>query len=118
MSIYRFPNRDDGHHQPVWQHRLDAASTEADVVELANEFLATLTPGDIARLPEEARPRPIATADDVTRYAFLLFRHHDADDDGAARLIYRIARFFSGAAIRVSQVMARSSDPEEGRESA
>lgn len=103
---------------PGWQHQLDAACTEAEVVALANRFLESLAARDVARLPGECRPRIMRQADDITHYAFVLVRHHGRDDDETGRLIYRIARFFSSAAIRVSQVMARPRDADQDRESA
>ena len=53
-----------------WQDQLEQARTEADVVALVREFMATVSPWEVARLPEALRPRKITDASDVTQYAF------------------------------------------------
>ena len=42
-----------------------AAGTKRELVEVAREYLATYSPREIARLPEECRPARIKSIDDV-----------------------------------------------------
>jgi hypothetical protein len=100
-----------------WQGRLVAASSVADVIEVARSFVATFTPLEIARLPEACRPPELANANDVSEYAFALVRHNCDENDGSARLAYRLVSFFSNASIRLSR-MLRPGDGEKEVQSA
>ncbi len=91
---------------PIWQRRLDAASSEADVVAIARDFVALLSPSDLERLPEICRPTPLARGSDVTEYASILVRHHCGGDGAASRLVDWLIRFFSAAARRLSELQA------------
>jgi len=65
-----------------WQVRLDAARTEAEVVDVVRDFMATISPYDIARLPERSRPRKIVDDEPNGRFEerrvpdALLLDHH------------------------------------------
>lgn len=102
-----------------WQDRLDEASTEADVVMVAKDFIAAFTPAEIARLPQECRPGKFFEANDVTSYAFALVRYTCDEEPETAALVHKLAHFFSNASTRLSQIMARSNVSEdEARQSA
>jgi hypothetical protein len=101
------PLRPSGlHTTPLsWQGRLVAASSAAEVIEVARNFVATFTVLEIARLPQACRPPELASANDVAEYAFALVRHNCDDNDGSARLAYRLASFFSNASTRLSRIL-------------
>jgi hypothetical protein len=103
-----------------WQGQLEEASSEAEVVMTAKDFIARLTPAEIDRLPRECRPGKFFEANDVTSYAFSLMRHTSADVDEGAELLHTLAAFFSNASTRLSQIMARPNEIDfpETRESA
>jgi hypothetical protein len=97
------------HHHPqgqplTWQERLDNAATEADVVDVTRDYLATLSHAEYKYLPVSLRPLKIVDANDVTTYAFDLVRH-ECEDEGAQRLVQRLAHILSRASIRLSQIM-------------
>ncbi len=96
-----------------WQERLDRATTEAAVLEVARDFVATLEYPEIARLPATCRPRKLIGAADVSGYALDLVRHQCADDDPAAEAIVRLAAFFSHASMRLSQILMRTNDEDD-----
>jgi hypothetical protein len=89
-----------------WQDQLDHANTEADVVAVVREFMATISPYEAARLPESLRPRKITDANDVTTYAFDLVRGDIADNEGTQRALHRLAHLFSRASIRLSAILS------------
>ena len=89
-----------------WQDQLDAAATEADVVAVVREFMATVSPWEVARLPEELRPRKIHDASDVTQYAFDLVRGDILDNEGTQRVLQRLAHLFSRASLRLSAILS------------
>jgi len=73
-----------------WQGRIRDARSRGEVVQVARDFVAQLSPAEVDRLPE---------------YALLLARHHAHGD--AARLIVKLSEFFSNAAARLAQLARR-----------
>ena len=60
----------------TWQHRLDSSHSEAEVLNVAREFLAQFEPVELRSLPEACRPPArLQAADEVSIYAFELVRH-------------------------------------------
>jgi hypothetical protein len=90
----------------TWQRRLEAASSEQEVVAVAREYIATLSAGDIARLPEPCRPGSFECGQDVSDYGFALVRHHCITDGASARLVTRLSDFISHAEARLRQLAA------------
>jgi hypothetical protein len=100
-----------------WQGRLEDASTEAEVVGVVRDFMATISPYEIARLPAHCRPRKIVDASDITHYAFTIVRHHCDDGQGTARVAHRLAGFFTSASIRLSHILSAPNHLDEGHDS-
>src|SRR4051794_19394623 len=99
-----------GHPMPAtWQEKLQSAESEAEVMHLARNFLASFTPFEIAQLPEPCRPRKLLDANDLTEYAFDLVRHRCDDGVGAEYAAHRLSAFFSGAASRLAQILHHKS---------
>lgn len=88
----------------AWQRRLDGASSEADVVAVATDFVGRLSPSEIERLPEICRPIPMARGSDVAEYASILVRHHCSGDGATHRLVARLTEFFSAATRRLAEL--------------
>jgi hypothetical protein len=104
----------------TWQHHLDAARRVDEVVAAARDYLATLAPQDLAALPDGCRPpAKIVDADDVSTYAFDLVRF-ECEVHETRELVYKLARFFSHASMRLAQLTARSpaTADDSGRQSA
>ncbi len=91
-------------HPLTWQERLDEALTEDEVLAVARDYLATLSPQEYARLPHAIRPGKLVDANDVTTYAFELVRAQ-CDDADAAGTLQRLAHIMSRASIRLSEIM-------------
>lgn len=108
MSIHQLhPNG----HPLTWQERFDRAATEADVVDVARDYIATLTPQEFGSLPERLRPRKIVDANDITTYAFDLVRE-ECHDEGIQHMVQRLAHIMSRASIRLSEIMVTEHNPE------
>lgn len=121
MSVHNFPQFHPRGSSPVtvtWHCLLEAAESEQEVVDIARDFLATLSPYDIARLPANCRPGKMVDASDITTYAFLVMRHHCDEGHGMPRVAHKLAAFFSGASIRLSQILAASGGEDDIRHSA
>ena len=105
MSIYPYAASGSGLQAVSWPQRLKSARTEAEVVDVARDFLATFSPYDLARLPEELRPGRLVDGNDVNDVAFTLVRHDHDDGRGTARSIHRLTTFFTNASVRLTELM-------------
>lgn len=95
---------------PRVQDRIRRAVTEADVILVAEECLASLRPAEIALLPERCRPRRFLCALDVSTYAFDLVSHYGEEANESARLVNALALVFTEASIRLSEILVDSHD--------
>jgi len=113
MSIHALHPKEDAPHMSgtTWQHRLDLARSEREVVSAVRDFLASFGPLELAALPEACRP-PAKVVDgaDISSYAFDLVRHECDHVEGVADLVHRLARFFSHASIRLATLRAREGE--------
>src|ERR1043165_8817653 len=91
-------------HPLTWQERFDRASTEAEVVEVVRDYVATLTPQEYGSLPVALRPGQIVDANDITTYAFDP-GGRECHDEGIQHMVQRLAHIMSRASIRLSQIM-------------
>lgn len=101
------PSRPRGNRKTVvsWAARVEGAGSAQEVVEVAREFLAQLTPYEVHALPSACMPPPkVVDADDVTAYAVALVRHDCADSSGAPGLAHKLADFFSHASGRLARL--------------
>jgi hypothetical protein len=94
-----------------WEQRLDIAESEAEVIELAREYVAQLEHFEIVALPPELRPLKLVDALDVSTYAFDLVRY-ECDDEACARLVHKLAAFFSRCSMRLSELLRRTNDDD------
>ena len=106
-------SRSGQYERPVglWPHVLDGAKTEQDLVTIVREYLATLSPSEIARLPEICRPGKISDGEDVSELAFRLTREHLSFPGPLADrlLLERLMGFFSHATARLSVLQSAAS---------
>jgi hypothetical protein len=96
----------------TWRDLLDLATDEAGVIALSRDFLASLDPAEVMRLPEACMPRKLFNAADIGQYALDLVREHSDGFEGAAPLVHRMAAFFAQANFRLSQLLARNNDAQ------
>ena len=87
----------------AWQARLAEARDPDEVLNLANQFLSTWLPSEIAALPNDCHPRGFACLDDIAFYAFRLVREQCSGREGTVEL-HRMAIFFAGASQRIAQL--------------
>lgn len=98
-----------------WQELLDMADSEAKVIAIARDYLASLEPQEVSRLPERCKPRKLFTSGDIGAYALDLVREHGESMDDAVPLVHRMAAFFAHANIRLSQILAKAQQDDELR---
>jgi hypothetical protein len=90
----------------LWASRLHAATTPDEIVCVANDFVASWTEGDRARMPSQCLPPRLGTPQDVSAYAFALTQAR-LDFVGAAtrtELLENMCGFMSAAAMRIAQL--------------
>ena len=81
----------------AWQDRLDAAATAQEVVDVARDFVATITPEETQQLPVDCRPPKLVDGHDISEFAYTLVRKSCADEYLADEQLFRIATFFTRA---------------------
>lgn len=87
-----------------WDRKLDLSQSEADVVRVIEDYLATLEHCEIALLPARCQPRRLATGRDIAAYAFDLATHCSEEEDATAALLHRLAALFTRACGRLSRL--------------
>lgn len=88
---------------PSWHTHVDEVQTVEEVVRLAREFVATLTPEQLARLPERCRPLRVKAEDDIEYWAYKLSgvaleERHDPE------LLQDLCMHFLHASMRIAQI--------------
>ena len=100
-----------------WDARLEASQNDADVLQVARDFLASLDSFEVAALPPSCRPRKLTSANEVSTYAFDLLSCDASPENPATKVISRLAVFFARASNRLARLYApkrRISDEELG----
>ena len=99
----------------TWAALLNRARSEADVVRVVREFVAQLTPQELAALPEALRPGRFRDAQDIADFAVAVKMHylspHEVGEEPG--LEARIAAFFAGAAHRAAQLSQITESEED-----
>jgi hypothetical protein len=88
----------------LWPPPPLASQTPENAIATAQAIAARIFTG-AGDCPVTRRPPELANANDISEYAFALVRHNCDDNDGSARLAYRLASFFSNASIRLSRMV-------------
>ncbi len=101
----------------IWHRQLETIETVQDVLSTVRDYLATLTPEDLARLPENRRPGRIKGDDDIEYWTIKLSRAPGAppEEGSDLELMQQIFHHFLHAALRISQIRkltSRADDPQ------
>ena|SRR6185369_5736956 len=87
----------------TWQQSIDEAKSEHAVVEVARDYLATLSHDEYVELPSALRPPKLIDAVDIAGYALELARH-ECEDQGELQLVQRMAQVMSRASVRLAEI--------------
>ena len=89
-----------------WEMRLDKLQSVDEVVGLARDYLQSLPPQYLARVPEDCRPTNIKYEDDLDYWAYRLGQRYCAENDEPVdgNLLHELLDFFLHALIRVAQL--------------
>ncbi|HEX4780765.1 MAG TPA: hypothetical protein VH301_08440 [Usitatibacter sp.] len=109
MSISETPRQPERKLRSLgWQGQLDQATRPEAVLAVARDYLAQISPEEVAQLPEDCRPGRLVDAEDVADYAFELGRRQSSPD--APEIMHKLSAFFGDASNRLSQILAESQD--------
>jgi hypothetical protein len=100
---------------PDWRSLVNAASTEEEVVSATRDYVATWTPEEIARLPDDCRPGRIRDGEDIGRWAFDLATAHCAMnvEGDQEELLTKMLVFVTHAAGRLAEIKAANAPDME-----
>jgi hypothetical protein len=89
-----------------WERSLAGLRSSEEIIATTRDYLDSLSPELLARLPEECRPGPIKYEDDIDYWAYRLTQYYCADDqervDG--KLLRELIDFFLHALIRLAEL--------------
>ena len=90
----------------VWHRQMGRMRSIDEILELTRDYLATLSPEHLARLPEDCRPGHIKCDDDIDFWAYKLAQHYCATNPDLvdASLLHDLLDYFLHALIRIAQL--------------
>jgi len=91
-----------------WQGQLEQATRPEAVLAVARDYLAQVSPEEVAQLPEDCRPGRLVDSADVADYAFELARRQTSPEAG--EVLHKLATFFADASMRLSKILAESQE--------
>jgi hypothetical protein len=99
-----------------WHGKLEIAESAEDVVGLVRDYIATLAPQHLVRLPDVCRSLRVKAEDDIEYWTYRLSqrpRQEDAMID--AELMQDVFNHFLHASLRISQIRrVAAAAPERG----
>ena len=92
--------------ESVWHRQIEATGSVDEVLMTIRDYLATITPEELARLPETCRPGRVKGDDDIEYWTFKLSRQPGAPADEGVdlELMQVIFHHFLHASMRISQI--------------
>jgi hypothetical protein len=90
----------------AWLSQVQGARSEDELVRVIKEYLASWTPDELARLPEECQPRIVDGRDDVLAWAVVLARGDlkFSGDPLVAAQLHELATLFTAAGMRLPRL--------------
>jgi hypothetical protein len=100
---------------PGWHGKLEIAESAEEVVALVRDYIATLAPEDLGRLPDPCRSLRVKAEDDIEYWTYRLSQRHRREDAAVdAELAQDVFNHFLHASLRISQIR-RSATAAPGR---
>ena len=90
----------------LWHQMVDTAQTPGEVLDIARDFMSSLTPEDLVAVPEDCRPAELRDQSDIDfwnlRLAEELRSIWGTTRDG--QTVTQMAQFFLHASVRLSRL--------------
>lgn len=88
----------------LWHSQLDTARTTRAVLDIMRDYTASLTPRQLASLPEKCRPSRLKDEDDIGYWTFVLAQHQCRPADFDIELFQDVLNHFLHASMCMSEV--------------
>jgi hypothetical protein len=101
---------------PGWHCKLEVAESTEEVLALVRDYIATLSPKHLVRLPHVCRSLRVKAEDDIEYWTYRLSQRHRPDDaliDG--ELMQDVFNHFLHASLRISQIRRAAAATAPGR---
>jgi hypothetical protein len=89
-----------------WERSLDRAHNVEELLAITRDYVASLPPRLLSRLPQDCRPGPIKYEDDIDYWAYQLSQHRNVREhqrvDG--NLLHDLRDYFLHALIRLAEL--------------
>ena len=90
----------------VWHQMVDSAQTPGEVLDIARDFMASLTAEDLVSVPEDCRPAELADQSDIDFWNLRLAEEcrsiWGTSRDG--QTVTAMSQFFLHASVRLSRL--------------
>jgi hypothetical protein len=88
----------------AWHLEIEDAGTIGDAVTLMRDYLARVTPQQLARLPESCRPLRVKAEDDIEYWTWCLSQAPAPDGDVDADIVHEVFTHFLHASLKISRI--------------
>jgi hypothetical protein len=95
---------------PRWHYSLEIAQTAEDVLHLVRDYVATLSPEELARLPDPCRILRVKAEDDIEYWTFKLSQRPVGPVGIDQALLQDVFNHFLHASLRISQIHKASAE--------
>jgi hypothetical protein len=105
MNVMMDTTRGFERSDPAWHCNLESVDSAEEILRLVREYIATLGPDELVRLPDPCRVLRVKAEDDIEYWTFRLSQRPHDDDcliDGV--LLQDIFNHFLHASLRLSQI--------------
>lgn len=100
---------------PRWHCKLETAESAEEVVGLVRDYIATLSPQHLVRLPDVCRSLRVKAEDDIEYWTYRLSQRPRAEDAMVdAELMQDVFNRFLHASLRISQIRRAAAVPGRG----
>jgi hypothetical protein len=96
-----------------WFQQIDAAKSPSEIVTITRDYLATWTPDELARLPEQCRPGRIRDEQDIDQLHVRLVEEYGRSrpNDETLSALQRITSLIVRASVRIAQLQSEEDSP-------
>ncbi len=88
---------------PAWHSRVESARSADEIVALMRDYVATLTPEQLALLPDRYRPLRVKAEDDLEYWTFRL-SNIPAGERAGHEFVQDLFMHFLHASLRITQI--------------
>ena len=100
---------------PGWHCKLEIAESAEEVLGLVRDYIATLSPELLARLPDVCRTVRVKAEDDIEYWTYRLSQRTRPDPALDAELMQDVFNHFLHASLRISQIRREAAASASGR---